>query len=123
MITILVLTAIALGLACVVLIHSRNNDPDQLFQPRAAPLTMAVQVICGDCAGDGRLPIRTPLDQTGHCARCGGRSYLLASTVAAHRAEARAEQVRAAQAGPGHGRVIPFEARASRARRPRKMAV
>lgn len=123
MITILVLTAIALGLACLVLIQSQTFDPDQMYQRRPAPLTMAVQIICGDCAGDGRQPLRTCLDRHGRCAQCGGSSYLLASIAASNRAAARAERVREAHAGSSRGRVIPFKVSVSRASGSTKMAV
>lgn len=39
----------------------------------------AVQIICGDCAGDGIIPMKTFMDRHGHCERCGGASYILAS--------------------------------------------
>jgi len=39
----------------------------------------AVQIICGDCSGDGISPMKTFMDRHGHCERCGGASYLLAS--------------------------------------------
>jgi hypothetical protein len=45
-------------------------------------LTMAVQIVCGDCAGNSERPIRTMLDQSGRCFQCGGASYVLASDFA-----------------------------------------
>lgn len=123
MVTIIVVTAVALTLACMVLFMWRSINPDQLVQPRPAPLTMAVQVICGDCAGDGRLPIRTSLDRSGHCARCGGSSYLLASIVASISAQVRAEQLREVHARSSRGRVIPFKAPVSRRPHSTKIAV
>lgn len=39
----------------------------------------AVQIICGDCSGEGITPMKTFMDRHGHCERCGGASYLLAS--------------------------------------------
>lgn len=116
MITILVLAAIALGLACLMLIQCRTSDPDQLFQRRAEPLMMPVQIICGDCAGNGRRPVRTNLDRTGRCAQCGGRSYLLASIAASNR-------VREGRAGSTRSRVIPFKGPIPRASRSKKIAV
>lgn len=121
--TIIVATAIALGLACLVLLKSRSVDPDQLVQHRRAPLMMGVQIICGDCSGESYRPNRTYLDLNGHCAQCGGSNFLLASIVASHRARARAERLREVHSGPSRGRVIPFEAPVSRASRSRKIAV
>jgi hypothetical protein len=46
------------------------------------PLTLAIQIVCGDCAGDSERPIRTVLDQSGSCYQCGGASYVLASELA-----------------------------------------
>lgn len=123
MVTIIVATAIALTLACVVLLRPWSIDPDQLVQRRPPPLTMSVQIICGDCSGEGYRPNRTYLDLTGHCAQCGGSSYELASIVAFYSAQARAERLREAHAGSSFGRVIPFEAPGSRASRPKKIAV
>jgi hypothetical protein len=39
----------------------------------------AVQIICGDCAGEGISPMKTFMDRHGHCEVCGGASYILAS--------------------------------------------
>lgn len=121
--TIIVASAIALTLACLVLLKSRAIDPDQLVQRRREPLTLGVQIICGDCSGEGYRPNRTYLDLTGHCARCGGSNYLLASIVASNRAQARARRLREVHSGSSRGRVIPFEAPVARASRSRKMAV
>ena len=121
---IIVASAIALTLAYVALLrHGSVVDPDQLYQPRAAPLTMNVQIICGDCAGEGYRPNRTCLDWHGQCAQCGGRSYVLASIIASYGAQARAELLRQVQAGSGFGKVIPFGAPSSRASRSTKIAV
>jgi hypothetical protein len=38
-------------------------------------------IICGNCAGDERLPRKTFLAADSTCATCGGRSYVLASTI------------------------------------------
>lgn len=121
--TIILATAIALSLACLVLLKSRTIDPDQLVQRRRAPLTLGVQIICGDCSGESYRPNRTYLDLSGHCARCGGSSYLLASIVASYQAQARAQRLREVHSGSSRGRVIPFEAPASRASRSTKIAV
>ena len=117
MLTIIVATLIALSLACLVLIKSRVADPTQLDQARPALLTMGVQIICGDCSGEGDKVVKTYLNRYGSCSQCGGNSYLLASAVAMNTLLARANRMRDAQITSSHGRVLPFEAPASRASR------
>jgi hypothetical protein len=122
MLTIIVATVIALSLACLVLIKSRATDAAQLEQPRPGLITVGVQIICGDCSGENELPIKTYLNRYGSCSECGGNSYLLASAVAMHTLFARATRMRDAQVASSHGRVLPFEAPASRSSR-EKIAV
>ncbi len=123
MLTIVMSTTIALGLACIVLLKSRIADPEQLIQPRAPLMTVGIQIICGNCSGEGERPAKTYLDQYGNCAQCGGRSYLLASSVAAYGVVARAAHQREAQIASTHGRVLPFEVPGSRASRSERIAV
>lgn len=123
MLTITVATLIALSLACVVLIKSRAADPAQLNHPRPALLTIGVQIICGDCSGEGEQAIKTYLNRHGSCSQCGGNSYLLASAVAMNSLITRATRIRDAQIAYSHGRVLPFEAPASRASRSERIAV
>lgn len=40
-------------------------------------------IVCGDCMGDEYLPRKTRLTDSGCCAKCGGRSYVLASLLCA----------------------------------------
>jgi DnaJ-class molecular chaperone len=47
----------------------------------AMPRVTRMQIVCGDCGGDGLLPRRTFLTSSGDCDRCGGRSYELASKL------------------------------------------
>jgi len=123
MLTIIVATGIALGLACIVLMRSRIPDSAQLSQPHAGMLAIGVQIICGNCSGEDLRPVKTYLDQSGNCAHCGGSSYLLASAVGAHIGFLRAARSRDAHIGSSHGRVIPFEVPASRGSRSEKIAV
>lgn len=123
MMTMMVATAIALGLACVALLKSRVTDWAQLEQSRAALLMIGVQIICGDCSGEDEHPKKTYMDRAGNCAQCGGRSYLLASSVAASSTLSRALRMREAQISSSHGRVIPFELPASRSSRSERIAV
>ena len=57
----------------------RSQKTEELLQPRPGPLTLGVQIICGDCCGEEDRPIKTYLDCNGNCAQCGGHSYMLAS--------------------------------------------
>ena len=123
MATIFTATAIALGLASIVLLKSRTADPEQLTQPRAPMMTVGIQIICGNCSGEGERPLKTYLNQYGNCAQCGGRSYLLASSAAAYGLVARAARLREAQIASTHGRVLPFEVPGSRAARSERIAV
>lgn len=123
MLTIIVATVIALGLAGVVLMKSRTADPRQLDQPRPGLLTIGVQIICGDCSGEDSHPIKTYMNRYGSCSQCGGGSYLLASAVAANGLMLRAARLREAQIASSRGRVIPFEAPGSRTSRSEKIAV
>ena len=123
MVTMVMATTIALGLACIVLLKSRTPDPEQLIQPRAPMMTVGIQIICGNCSGEGERPAKTYLNQYGNCAQCSGRSYLLASSVAAYGLVARAARLREAQIASTHGRVLPFEVPGSRAERSERIAV
>ena len=123
MMTIMVVTMVALALASVVLMKSRTSDPAQLNQPRQSLLTVGVQIICGNCSGYDERPIKTYLDRSGNCSHCGGTSYLLASSVGVNIALLRADRLREAQIVSSHGRVIPFEMPGSRATRSDRIAV
>lgn len=123
MLTIIVATVIALSLACIVLIKSRAGDSSQLNQPRPAVLTIGVQIICGDCSGEGEHAVKTYLNRYGNCSQCGGSSYLLASAVAMNSLVTRSVRVRDAQIAHSHGRVLPFEAPGSRPSRSERIAV
>lgn len=123
MLTIMVTTMIAIGLASIVLMKSRTNDPAQLIQPRQRLLTVGVQIICGNCSGDEERPVKTYLDRSGNCSHCGGTSYLLASSVGVNIAQLRAGRLRDAHIVASHGRVIPFEMPGSRATHSDRIAV
>src|ERR1043165_7371744 len=109
MLTIMVATVVALSLAGLVLLKSRVSGPEQLDQPRPDLLTIGVQIICGDCCGEDHQPIKTYMNRYGSCSQCGGTSYLLASTVAAHGLAYRVSQLRESQIAASNGRVLPFE--------------
>jgi hypothetical protein len=52
----------------------------KLSEQRGDVMRLGVQIICGDCSGDGERPVKTYLDRSGNCAQCGGRSFMLASS-------------------------------------------
>jgi DnaJ-class molecular chaperone len=74
---IIVIALVTFALA--FLLTRRNSSASQLIEPRASTLTIGVQIICGNCSGDGHSPIKTYLERLGTCSQCGGRSYILAS--------------------------------------------
>jgi DnaJ-class molecular chaperone len=114
MVTIIAAITVAVTLTCIVLMRGRQADPGQLSEPRTALLTVGVQIICGNCSGEGEHAIRTYLDRRGNCSQCGGRSYLLASWVAANGAVLRGARLREAHLAARQGRVIPFASRSER---------
>jgi len=57
-----------------------KSDEGKLIESHNDLLTVGVQIICGDCGGDGESPRKTYLDRSGNCSQCGGHSYILAST-------------------------------------------
>ena len=121
MLTIISAVTIALVMTWVLVLKVRRNETTRLDETRGALLMVGVQIICGNCSGDGESPNRTYLDRYGNCAECGGHSYLLASSLALNSAALRAArlvQTRAASTG----RVLPFEAR-TRGSRSEKIAV
>ena len=73
------LPILALAGACGLFKFVTRNKRT-LSEPRAQRLTIGVQIICGDCSGEGETPFKTYLDRTGNCAQCGGRSFMLASS-------------------------------------------
>lgn len=58
--------------APVVFLKDRSVTPRRIT---------GLQIVCGNCMGDERLPRKTFLAAEGGCATCGGRSYELASTI------------------------------------------
>ncbi|MCI0485554.1 MAG: hypothetical protein L0229_03035 [Blastocatellia bacterium] len=121
------LIAIAAMIAVFVLIYfytgSRKSDSAQLSEPHAPLATIGIQIICGDCSGDSRIPVKTYLNRSGNCDQCGGRSFILASDLALYALQAKAAQSKSRQSLPDRGRVLPFESPASRANRANKIAV
>jgi hypothetical protein len=80
-IMLIIVTVSVLVLVCAyVLQNGRAFNDAPLSESRAATLTVGVQIICGDCSGDGERPLKTYLDRHGNCSQCGGHSYMLASS-------------------------------------------
>ena len=106
----MIAVALIAALAAIYIAFSMmaKRRSEGFVQSERAPLHYsAVQIICADCSGDGETPVRTFMDRHGFCHRCGGSSYLLASTRAAY---LRGQSAVPAVAG-AEGRVLPFEAR------------
>ena len=101
-ITALVVTALAV---VSVLLTTHKTDPAQLVEPRAGIPVLGIQIICGDCGGDGISPRRTYLDRFGNCSECGGYSYVLASSLYWQAAATR----RSVDIGAVKGRLLPFK--------------
>lgn len=66
----------------VFLVRGSSTDPCRLTEGRLDIVTTGVQIICGDCSGESRLPVKTYLDKNGNCSQCGGQSYILAANCA-----------------------------------------
>ena len=84
MVFLLVIATISLVALAHVLTRAQSNPHATLVAPRGEMLTLAVQIVCGDCSGDEARPVKSFLDRQGRCARCGGSSYALASRLAGY---------------------------------------
>jgi hypothetical protein len=122
MLTIISAAAICLALALLVVFKTRQTDYAQVDETHGAFLMVGVQIICGNCSGEGESPVRTYMDRYGNCAQCGGHSYLLASSLALNSSALRAARMVQAYSAASNGRVLPFEAR-TRGSRSEKIAV
>ena len=76
---IIILTS-GLIMALVYFLSSKTAaDSSALSEPRPPIVTIGIQIICGDCAGEKDPPVKTYLDRSGNCSQCGGQSYILAA--------------------------------------------
>jgi hypothetical protein len=73
------LVAIVATVLLVINFKQSRRRQDYVHPERAALHYSPVQIICGDCAGDGLSPLKTFMDRAGRCERCGGVSYVLAA--------------------------------------------
>jgi hypothetical protein len=110
-------TVLIVGLvSTTVLLINQRTDHAQLTAPRASLRTVGIQIICGNCSGDGERPLRTYLDEFGYCAQCGGHSYVLATNLYAH--SVRLHSAAEYEKPSASGRLLPFNTG-----RPEKIAV
>jgi hypothetical protein len=122
MLTIISAVTIALALSWILILKARRTNPVRLDEARGELLMVGVQIVCGNCCGDGESPNRTYLDRYGNCAECGGYSYVLASSLALNSAALKAARLVQGQSAASNGRVLPFEVR-PRESRSEKIAV
>ena len=73
------LVVIAAAALLFINLKQTRRRQDYVHPEKAALHYSPVQIICGDCAGDGIAPMKTFMDRAGKCERCGGVSYVLAS--------------------------------------------
>ncbi len=78
--TIMILLALAIA-AFTMYKFSYRRDAD-LVEARPSLPTLGIQIICGDCSGDGDIPAKTYMDRVGKCNQCGGTSFVVAATRA-----------------------------------------
>jgi hypothetical protein len=107
---ILAIVLLAAAVYVAFSIDASRRRSNTVHSERAPVHYSAVQIICADCAGDGLIPVRTFVNKHGFCDRCGGSSYVLASTRAAHVLGLGAH-AEASGAVAAEGRVLPFETR------------
>jgi cbb3-type cytochrome oxidase cytochrome c subunit len=105
MIMIIVSLILAIVVASAMLL-SHNAEQARLMEPRSSIITMGIQIICGNCAGDADRPERTYLDRDGNCSQCGGHSYVLASSLYAGSASYRTGNI--LQPELVNAKVLPF---------------
>jgi hypothetical protein len=74
-----IITVLA-GVICAWLImRKRHAARTELAEPRGSVPVVGIQIICGNCAGEQKSPVKTYLDRFGRCSLCGGHSYILAA--------------------------------------------
>jgi len=121
MVYVAVGATVILGVACIGRISSggRSRRRDYLSERRGLPV-LGVQIICGDCSGEGARPIKTYMDLHARCATCGGKSFMLASRRGSGMDQRRAAMLlgrrSAGQEPAKSGRLLPFRTGAGRGR-------
>ena len=111
----IVITAVSILLFAVVYTLSRGGAHHQwqLSESRSSIVTVGVQIICGDCSGNTDRPLKTYLDRHGHCAQCGGRSYMLASSRTVYAKQLATARVSERDSTTGDARHQPVGASTS----------
>jgi hypothetical protein len=79
-VTIMIL--LALAIAAFTLYKFSYRRDENLLEARPSLPTLGIQIICGDCSGDGEIPAKTFMDRAGTCNQCGGTSFVVAATRA-----------------------------------------
>jgi len=120
MVILIAATAVMLT-AGLFFLSAKRLKPTGLKYKHSTMVALGVQIICGDCAGDGESPRKTYLDQSGRCSVCGGQSFVLASTSALNALRNVARSV-GYEASDSSRRVLPFESPNSRGNRSEKIA-
>jgi hypothetical protein len=92
------LSILALTAACLFIWKKNNDNSAQRLDSRAYEKTLGVQIVCGNCAGDGEMAVRTYLDIHGNCSQCAGTSFVPASTLGVYALLARQAQMYGNQA-------------------------
>jgi hypothetical protein len=105
---LVVITAISAMALTYLMNRTHKADSSKLSEPRHGLLAVGVQIICGNCSGDGDRAVKTYLSRAGNCAQCGGTSYILASDLAWRAHNALATRRQRYEAVAGSGRVLPF---------------
>lgn len=62
-------------------IKSEQFTFERVISNDSLPVILPIEIICGDCAGDGQSPIKTYQTADARCAGCGGRSFIPASII------------------------------------------
>lgn len=86
------LIAIASTSLLVLNVRTTRKRRDYVQPDKPSLHYSAVQIICGDCSGEGIIPTKTFMDRHGHCEQCGGASYILASERALYLRSAMAQR-------------------------------
>jgi hypothetical protein len=98
-------------------------DPERLTGSLPTLPLIGIQIICGDCSGEASSPRITYMDSTGHCARCGSGSVMLACKRGIYLQSLLAARMSNKESARTEAHILPF-ARASgtNAKQARKMA-
>jgi hypothetical protein len=112
------------ALAVLAILATRKKTEEEMMISHTKSFAVPVQIVCGDCAGEDNRPKRTCLNAQGQCERCGGHSYVLASTIVVQTLRARIAQLSIPDSPLSYGRVLPFEVLAQKQKsRMNKIAV